>query len=174
MRYALRRGRKAPGSDQSTELAKRPRAPSLAGGEQTVGAQLRALYGDQYSESWLSRELRCDPAVAAQVAEYWMPQGHPLWVEHSLGIFANAHGLDSRAVIALITAKAPSRETSAPRDMAAPAAPARPAKPKVTVRKQRAPVQTEISIGSAEGVRVIKQQQPTIVWRRSRKLVESV
>jgi len=160
-------------------------------------------YGDEYSERWLSRQLRCSPQAAGELTAYWMPKGHPLWVEHSLGTFANMLGLDSRSVSALVLGKRntehpgpagrPERSerpakthyqahaqqhehregqhrSASPNPQYAPA-PAASAQPEAAAPPRRA-AQMEVSIGSAEGVRVVKQRQPTIVYRRPRKLAE--
>jgi hypothetical protein len=186
MRYAPLRSRKNPASAPPGRTAaprSRPAASDPMG--QTVGDRLRAKAGAEYGSAWLARALGCSPDTAVELDGYWLPQGPPHLLEQTIGVFAKALDLDAQRLLALILSASQQPRHAAPAE--APAAPRKPAprQPRTaeaapaaphqaSAPAARAPKQSEISIGSAEGVRVIKQQQPTIVYRKSRKFVAQV
>ena len=238
MRYALLRRRK---QTMDEPAAPRPARPGRASStvaeptEQTVGAVLKLKFGAEYDEARLARELGCAAATAAELCNYWFPQGPPHLLERAVGVFANALNLDSQrlgdllrpegyaggqqpqssasqapavVVVRRAATQTPRNNGQAPAARAAtvqkPRAPA-PQKPRQQAKAPRtaqsaqqpapAPQQqrplpqvsaqsapqsapaasksrpVEISIGTAEGIRLIKQSQPTITYRKSRKLV---
>lgn len=164
MHYSLRRPYKSPDSKRVTRSG-RTSDPARAGiSEQTVGAQLKAQYGAEYNVAWLSRQLHCSPSTAAELASYWLPQGVPRLRDQALNVFTAALGLDSQALVALLGSG-----IDKPRREFGRAAPSNLLAPPVSLPE---PFGKEVTIGSDEGVRVVKQRQPTIVWRKVRKFVE--
>jgi len=183
MRYAPLRPRKDSTSTPGhrSHPRSRPAAPERM--EQTVGDRLRAVAGSEYGAAWLAGALGCSPEAAAELDGYWIPQGPPHLLEQTVGVFSKVLELDAQRLLGLINSA-----SLAPRSMSAPSAAAPrsipPRKPRAAgatssagPHRQDPPVSaptarlSEISIGSAEGVRVVKQQQPTIVYRKSRKYV---
>jgi len=186
MRYAPLRPRKDSTSTPGhrSHPRSRPAAPERM--EQTVGDRLRVGAGAEYGAAWLARALDCSPETAAELDGYWIPQGPPHLLEQTVGVFAKVLELDGQRLLNLIhSASALPRSVSARPSTAAPRnlAPRQPrtaeaasAGPRRQAAAPPAPAArlAEISIGSAEGVRVVKQQQPTIVYRKSRKYVAQV
>lgn len=181
MHYAFRRQSKMSRADALTHSNPMPRHALSDPSEQTIGESLRANVGSAYSEAWLANALACSPAAAAELATYWIPLESPHLLKQAVGVFANALDLDAQRLLALLWYESSPQRISAPAFR--PESPAQhggstPRGPVVTTPvsapPQRMPQKArgiEISIGSNEGVRVVKQRQPTIVYRKSRKLV---
>ena len=183
MHYALIRPRKGSSPDSASRSGPRPRQSAPVKTEQTVGDRLRAKAGPGFTPAWLAQELGCSVDTATELAGYWIPQGPPHLLEQTLNVFANALELDAQRLHELLRGAAGpapySAPVSAPRALAPrdstprDSAPRRPAvagaAPRISI-KPAAPAQAEISIGSAEGVRVVRQRQPTIVYRKVRKV----
>jgi hypothetical protein len=151
-------------------------------GERTVGERLRARIGAEYDQMWLAQALGCKPEAAAELDGYWIPQGPPHLLEQTLGVFAKVLELDAQRLINLINSvnsaprSAPAASAAAPaaRRSVAPSRPKAAEAPSTAPRRATvapAPAHAEISIGSADGIRVVKQQQPTIVFRKTRRYV---
>jgi hypothetical protein len=184
MRYAPLRSRKNSPSAPASRPGSRPRPAVSDPMGQTVGDRLKAKAGPEYGSAWLARALDCSPDTAVELDGYWLPQGPPHLLEQTIGVFAKALDLDAQRLLSLILSPPAPQRAAPPPATAAPRSPAprehRSAETEPSVARRRsdpaaaapAPRQAEISIGSADGVRVIKQQQPTIVYRKTRKFVE--
>lgn len=182
MHYALIRPRKGSASDSSSRSSQRPRQTAPVKTEQTVAERLNAKAGGSFSAEWLAQELGCPVGAAAELAGYWIPQGPPHLLEQTLNVFANALDLNATRLQDLlrgvpVSYGAAPQAPRAPRSAAPHAAShhAAPRKPAAGPRlsagpRPDEPAQAEISIGSSEGVRVVKQRQPTIVYRKTRKV----
>jgi hypothetical protein len=160
MHYALRRAR------QPSAAAHGSAAPS-SGSPESLSKQLQARRSD-YSTAWLAEQLRCPEATAAALAECWLPAGPPHMRLQQLNAQAAWFGVDARRLGQLLDEPAapPTVEVRTVRSAARyPPAPANPAAP--------AP-KRELHLGSAEGVRVVQQRQPTIVYRKPRRAVTPV
>jgi hypothetical protein len=181
MRYAPLRSRK-----HTTAPVGRPGGHPRHGGfepqEQTVADRVRSQAGGEYSAAWLARALGCSPDTAAELEGYWIPQGPPHLLEQTVGVFAKTLDLDAQRLLQLVNSAGSAPRSSAPsaprRFESQRPAPQRPmaprpqqAEPAAPAASASAPRTAEISIGSAEGVRVVKQQQPTIVYRKTRRFV---
>jgi hypothetical protein len=142
----------------------------------TLGDRLKAMVGSEYDELWLAQALGCPAATATELQGYLIPQGPPHLVEQTLGIFAKVLDLDAQRLFNLVGGGSLPPRSAAAQVPVRRNIPQRQAKPetRVSTAPQRPsapppPPQAEISIGSAEGVRVVKQQQPTIVYRKTRR-----
>lgn len=180
MRYAPLRSRKSNGPAPAGRPAAHTKFTASDPMGQTLGDKLKAAVGSDYNELWLAQALGCSPATANELQGYLVPNGPPHLLEQTLGVFAKVLDLDAQRLSNLVNgASQPSRGTATvpvrrnipprqPRPETRPenrvsTAPQRPSAPPPS------PPQAEISIGSAEGVRVVKQQQPTIVYRKTRR-----
>ena len=184
MPHANRRQRGSRTDDPMTRSGLRAPRSLPKQSVQTVGDALKINVGREFTAAWLSQALRCSLNAAAELSGYWMPQGPPRLLEQTINVFASALNLDRQRLRALLLNATPlpsnitqQRDTLAPR--ASGSIPSH--QPKI-VETQIARLQpptmaiqptqlAEISIGSAEGVRVVKQRQPIISYRKSRRFV---
>lgn len=164
MKYALRRPHNSANASRTAGAAGRPpraNAPEIAS-EPTIGGRLRALHGEQADARWISERLGCPEDVALQLIESWMPEGSPQFVEHSLQTLARH--LDLAPAKLLRCLQGP---TSAAGAAAAPKAAPRGA----PADEPKAPPRKEVTLGSTDGIRVVSQRQPTVVYKKSRRIV---
>lgn len=164
MHYALRRAR------QPSAATHGPAAPS-SGSPESLSKQLQARRKD-YTTAWLAEQLRCPEDTAAALAECWLPAGPPHMRLQQLNAQAAWFGVDARRLGELLDAAPASSPAATVRVEVRPArsvarpqtAPASPATPAPALKR-------EMHLGSAEGVRVVQQRQPTIVYRKPRRAV---
>jgi hypothetical protein len=166
----------------SAAASKRRTWTRAAGTAPTIGEWLQAIHGEQATHTWLGKQLDCTPAVARQLAAFWMPSGTPAFVAQTLHTFANYLGVDTAQLEALTQSDArmtpaPARASVTTRrgaDEPMPSAPVprRSAAAQSAQSAPRRPALSEITLGGAEGVRVIRRSAPVVTWKKRPRLTE--
>jgi hypothetical protein len=155
MRYAFRRPRAAATSSAVSSPASRPKAAE----DLSVGQQLRRRHGAQCGAAWLAERLGCAEETAVALADCWLPAGPAPLRQQLLEVLSRSLGVDATRLSALLetaaSTAAPIRQIDSPR--------------RVPADSPRA--QVEITLGSNEGTRTVKQRQPTVIWRKRRVAV---
>jgi hypothetical protein len=157
MRYAFRRPRAAATSSPMSPPASRPKA----GDDLSVGQQLRRRHGAQCGAAWLAGRLGCPEETAAALADCWLPAGPAPLRQQLLEVLSRSLDIDANRLNALLETPAaglaatPIRRSDSPR--------------RAPAESPRA--QVEITLGSNEGTRTVKQRQPTVIWRKRRVAV---
>lgn len=140
----------------------------------TIQAHLRKRLGDRYSTEWLSGWLGLAFEDARALEDYWLPHVNSYQFLQAMRIFGNSLGFSSVCLAELIS-RPPYDNESAARTLSVPSA-RRVADRAVTGEKTAKttliqPSQVEIRVGSSDGVRILRQRQPVITYRKDRRKV---